>query len=455
MRNYRRVKLDNNKKVSLLTKFLKVFLISVVIFSLIAGVATGGYVLLNKGKNKPATGPKKTETNTVSKDNENNTEEVEKEKQISTFAVFGVDKDGWRTDVTMVTTFNHITKQINIVSIPRDTLVELPTDIHNELLEGRKDTPKKLKINGIPAYAPKDKRNEYSVRMLEYLFDIKIDYYFNMNIKAFRKIVDIISPIEFEVPFNMYYQDPEQNLTINLKKGVNQLYGAQAEQLIRYRNGYANGDIGRIETQHEFMKAFINKVLTEENKLNILSIGSTIITNTDTDFDDLLNYHQYINEIDSDKFNLYTLPTDKKGGSNYYYYDKEASKELFRKISQVNDINDNENIEKEGNDPMVEPEEPEAISSKGLKIEILNGSRLNGLAGRTKTKLQSEGFTISKIGNYNAEVLKKTKIIIPNEGMGEDLSEYFKDAVIELSPETLPEGVDIRIIIGTDDKDDN
>ncbi|GMQ63083.1 LCP family protein [Vallitalea maricola] len=446
--------MDNNKKATLLTKFLKVFLISVVIFSLIAGVATGGYVLLNRGKDK-ADNPKKTDTDTGEKDDLGSTEEVDKEKQISTFAVFGVDKDGWRTDVTMVMTFNHITKGINIVSIPRDTLVELPTEIHNELLEGRKDTPKKLKINGIPAYAPKDKRNEYSVRMLEYLFDIKVDYYFNLNIKAFKKIVDIIGPIEFEIPFDMYYPDPAQDLYINLKKGVHQLNGAQAEQLIRYRKGYANGDIGRINMQHEFMKAFVNEVLTEKNKLNILTIGSTIISNTTTNFDDLLNYYEYIDDINLDNLELYTLPTDRQGGSEYYYYDKEASKELFEKITQVNDTNDNEDNTKEGKDAETKPEEPKIISSKGLRIEVLNSSKLTGLAGRTKEKLVGDGFTISKIGNYNTEVLQKTKIIIPNEGMGEDLSEYFKDAVIELNAEALSEGVDIRIIIGTNDRDDN
>ncbi|WP_273322339.1 LCP family protein [Vallitalea guaymasensis] len=446
--------MDNNKKVSLLTKFLKVFLISVVIFSLIAGVATGGYVLLNRGKDK-TDNPKKTETGTGKEDDPGSTEEVDKEKQISTFAVFGVDKDGWRTDVTMVMTFNHITKGINIVSIPRDTLVELPTEIHNELLEGRKDTPKKLKINGIPAYAPKNERNEYSVKMIEYLFDIKIDYYFNLNIKAFKKIVDIIGPIEFEIPFDMYYPDPAQDLYINLKKGVHQLNGAQAEQLIRYRKGYANGDIGRINMQHEFMKAFVNEVLTEKNKLNILTIGSTIISNTTTNFDDLLNYYEYIDDINLDNIELYTLPTDRQGGSEYYYYDKEASKELFKKITQVSDTNDNEDNTKEGTDAETKPEEPKIISSKGLKIEVLNSSKLTGLAGRTKEKLVGEGFTISKIGNYNTEVLQKTKIIIPNEGMGEDLSKYFKDAVIELNAEALPEGVDIRIIIGTNDRDDN
>ncbi|GMQ60204.1 LCP family protein [Vallitalea sediminicola] len=441
-----------NNKVSLLSKFLKVFLISVVIFSLIAGVATGGYILLNKGKTNPGD-QKNPIADPGDPKNPDSSTEADNEKQLTTFAVFGVDKDGWRTDVTMVMTFNHITKQINIVSIPRDTLVELPTKIHNELLVGRKDTPKKLKINGVPAYSPKDKRNEYSVRVIEDMFDIKIDYYFNMNIKTFRKIVDIIGPIKFNIPRDMKYLDPEQDLYINLKKGEQELNGAQAEQLIRYRKGYANGDIGRIDMQHDFMKAFMNQVLTEKNKFNIITIGSAIISDATTNFKNLLDYVEYIDDITPDNLKLYTLPSKKQGGE-YYYYDEEASKELFKEISQVDVAEDNENNTKEGTDSEEsKPEEPKAISSNGLKIEVLNGSQINGLAGRTKKKLEGLGFTVSKIGNYDTEVLQKTKIIIPNEGMGEDLSEHFKDAVIELNDKALPDGVDIRIIIGTNDKD--
>ncbi|GKX30437.1 transcriptional regulator [Vallitalea longa] len=451
--------MNNNTKVSLLTKFLKVFLISVVIFSLIAGIATGGYILLNKDKHK-SQDPTKTPSASTG-DESGSTKDTEKEKNLTTFAVFGVDKDGYRTDVTMVMTFNHITKQINIVSIPRDTYVELPTNIYNELHAKRKDTPKKLKINEVPAYAPRDERNQYSIRMLEYMFDIKVDYYFNMNLKIFKDIVDIIGPIKFNVPRDMVYSAPDQNFSINLKKGEQELYGAQAEQLIRYRKGnapgvgYANGDIGRIDVQHEFMKAFVNQLLTEENKYKIMTIGSTVITKTSTNFDALLEYYQYINDINVDNIEFRTLPQDpNKPNGNFYYCDQEASKKLFEEISQVNDTNDNEN-NTDGKDSSPEPEDSKIISSIGLNIEILNGSKQGGLAKRTKERLEKDGFTVSNIGNYDPGILEKTKIIIPNEGMGEDLSQYFKDPAIELSEKSLPEGVDIRIIIGTNDKDNN
>jgi LCP family protein required for cell wall assembly len=457
-----------NTKGSLLTKFLQVFLISVVIFSLIVGVATGAYVFLNKDKltKKEIKSNTPTNSNEVVDDNKENTTQVEEEKHFTTFAIFGVDKEGYRTDVVMVLTFNHMTKQMDIVSIPRDTQVKLSPTIYNELKKRRSDTPKVLKINEVPAYADKKQRNAYSVSVLEDLFDIDIDYYVNMNIDNFRKIVDIIAPIIVDVPEDMYYPDPEQNLIIDLKKGKQELYGPQAEQLIRYRKGYANGDIGRIKMQHEFMKAFMNELLTDKNKLNIFNIATTVIASVDTNFFDSLDYINYISDISTDKLNLHNLPgTTKDGHTGFFYCDKNASIKLFKSFYEVEEVEDNDNnteqavgnqqdnqsrqVDEPETEP--EPEQPQPVSSKGLKIEVLNSTKVTGLAGRTKIKLQNNGFTISNVGNYRKESLVKTKIIIPNEGMGEDLSKFFKDSIIELKPEELTNGIDIRIIIGLND----
>ncbi|MCT4598510.1 MAG: LCP family protein [Vallitalea sp.] len=461
-----------NNKGSLLTKFLQVFLISVVIFSLIVGVATGAYVFLNKDKltKKEIKSNTPTNSNEVVDDNKENTTQVEEEKHFTTFAIFGVDKEGYRTDVVMVLTFNHMTKQMDIVSIPRDTQVKLSPTIYNELKKRRIDTPQVLKINEVPAYADKKQRNAYSVRVLEELFDIDIDYYVNMNLDNFRKIVDIISPIIVEIPKDMKYTDPEQGLTIDLKAGKQELYGPQAEQLIRYRKGYANGDIGRITMQHEFMKAFVNELLTDKNKLNIFNIATTVIASVDTNFFDSLDYINYISDISTDKLNLHNLPgTTKDGHTGFFYCDKNESIKLFRSFYEVEEVEDNNNNtdQEVGNqqhnesqqvdeqeketEPEPEPEQPQPVSSKGLKIEVLNSTKVTGLAGRTKTKLQNNGFTISNVGNYRKESLVKTKIIIPNEGMGEDLSKFFKDSIIELKPEELTNGIDIRIIIGSND----
>ena len=92
--------------------------------------------------------------------------------------------------------------------------------------------------------------------------------------------------------------------------------------------------------------------------------------------------------------------------------------------------------------------EGENTSSMGLAIEILNSTQINGLASSMQEKLVEKGFNIAGIGNYSGDTLEHTKIIVKEQGMGEDLLAYFKNAEIEVGE--LSQNVDIRIIIGSD-----
>lgn len=104
------------------------------------------------------------------------------------------------------------------------------------------------------------------------------------------------------------------------------------------------------------------------------------------------------------------------------------------------------------NDPYTDENQPateKAASSVGLVIEILNSTGINGLASSFQEKLVEQGMNVISIGNYSDSVLECTKIIVKEEGYGEDLLPYFKDATIEVGE--LSSGVDIRIILGTND----
>lgn len=95
------------------------------------------------------------------------------------------------------------------------------------------------------------------------------------------------------------------------------------------------------------------------------------------------------------------------------------------------------------------PSTPEPISSVGHSIEVLNSTEVAGVAARWQEKLNGEGFTVSQIGNYETEALTSTKIIVSQDGMGQDLVGYFQNATVEVG--TISSGVEIQIIIGTED----
>ncbi|MDE7366304.1 MAG: LytR C-terminal domain-containing protein [Lachnospiraceae bacterium] len=101
-------------------------------------------------------------------------------------------------------------------------------------------------------------------------------------------------------------------------------------------------------------------------------------------------------------------------------------------------------------EPSTEPPATvEPISSVGHTIEVLNSTDVAGVAAGWQEKLNNAGFNVTQIGNYETETLTGTRIIVTQEGMGQDLVGQFRNATVEVG--TISSGVEIQIIIGTDD----
>lgn len=429
------------KKKSLALKFFGIVFLMVFTFLIIAGAATMGYLYLNKDKNQLA-GDQLKEKQEQDKSSMWDMFKKNEKRKINV-AVFGVDEDGTRTDVIFVTSFDTKTKAINLLSVPRDTRIELTEMRWKEMQNNNSHrVPKVVKINEVHAYAGKAKRNEYSVDELERLLDITIDHFVKIDLVAFRKIVDELGGVEVDVPMNMKYSDPYQNLYINLKKGKQKLNGSQAEGLVRYRAGYAEGDVGRIQTQQLFLKAFAKQVLSERNILRITNIVRTLYEYVETDvgLDDILQYTKYIKDIQVDNIHMETLPGEGKyvKGTSYFIPDEPKVKEQVARIFSVSEENSND--------------QKTTKSSQEYSIQVLNGGNVGGLATRTQKKLQEEGYQVSSIGTYKQERQDSTRIIVKEKGMGEDLKKFFVETKVEVDPQALPKNIDIQIILGLKEK---
>jgi len=161
--------------------------------------------------------------------------------------VLGVDERGddeGRSDTLFVMTVDTNTKEIAMLSIPRDTRVKIPGKSWD-------------KINHAYAYGG----HKLSKQAVEGLLGIKIDHHIMINIAGFTKIIDAIGGVTIDVEKRMYYNDPYDDnggLVIDLRPGVQHMDGATAIQYVRYRD--EEGDIGRVERQQKFLKAVINEV---------------------------------------------------------------------------------------------------------------------------------------------------------------------------------------------------
>ena len=348
-----KVKAINKKKLT--KRFAFIVLTSVVLYTLLAAAAVLVYGITRDDQRPVVRQPEENINEKLVSENEKNIENISEELKIRTnIAVFGTDSDGIRTDVMFVVSFNSETKEINLISIPRDTKFQMSNEMMQDLvdrnragfipyLNGQKGI---CKINEVHAYAGEGYRNEYSTMALEDLLGIEIDYYVKFTTSSFRYVVDAIGGIEFTVPMNMNYEDPEQGLYIHLKAGTQILDGDKAEQLVRFREGYASKDLKRIEVQQDFMLAVIKKVLSTETLLsNMAPLTKMVLSYVETDASvmDALKNFKYIDDISLDKVTMETIPG--VGGSYYTYNEKELKEIVDRIFKDVE--NDEAEIEEQ------------------------------------------------------------------------------------------------------------
>ena len=174
--------------------------------------------------------------------------------------VSGLDDDNGGSDTNILVRFDVPNKRIDLVSLPRDTL------LHNEYRNN--------KLNF--AYAKGG--TELLMEQIENLLGIPVDFYVTVNLKGFIALVDQIDGVDFDIPINMDYDDPYQDLHIHFTKGPRHLNGQEAMEVVRFRHnndgtGYGTEDIGRIGTQQAFLKAVAKQLLQIGNVKNIPAGG--------------------------------------------------------------------------------------------------------------------------------------------------------------------------------------
>jgi LCP family protein required for cell wall assembly len=171
-----------------------------------------------------------------------------------------------RSDTILLLHLDPLKQKANMVSIPRDSYVNIPG-------YGYK------KINAAFVLG----KIELTRQTVEGLTGVKIDRYVVVNTAGLRKLVDLLGGVRIKVEKPMFYTDRAQNLFINLKPGVQKLSGNDAEGYIRFRHD-AFGDIGRIERQQEFLKALAASLASPQALLKSPFIVGLVLRNVRSDF---------------------------------------------------------------------------------------------------------------------------------------------------------------------------
>jgi len=339
-------------------------------------------------------------------------------KKVIKILVLGEDKTGTKStnerglsDMIMLTNLNLETKQVSMLSIPRDTKITLEGYGHKKINAAYK------------LYGP-----DKSMQAVYELTGIMPDYYIETNVNGFKKTVDLVGGVDIDVEKNMHYTDNWGGLHINLKKGMQHLNGEKAMEYVRFRHD-AMGDIWRVQRQQKFFVALAKRLFLIRNLPKLPQIAQSIRENVDTNLTakDLYELAKLPGKIDISKAKTATLPGAPESTHGGYW------------------VPDEEKIAKTVQDLFYSRVIP------GLpKVEVLNGSGVYGAAQKVADALAEHGYEITRMGNADSFKYKTSQVISHKKDLKglEELSIILNSKDIKLKESNSD--ADVTVIIGQD-----
>lgn len=192
----------------------------------------------------------------------------------------GFDENG-RSDVIMIATVNPKTHTILLTSVPRDFYVTTACDAGDGCMQGALDKITHTGIHG----------TNTTKRTVEQLLGIEINYTFKVGFDTVTKLVDTLGGVDV-------YVEPGyavHNEYINVKEGVNHLYGEEALEYARERYAYAEGDRQRTKNQQQVLMGIVKEATKPSVITNYTAIMDTMAntfstTMSNAEITDLIKY---------------------------------------------------------------------------------------------------------------------------------------------------------------------
>lgn len=227
----------------------------------------------------------------------------------------------FRTDTMILLCADPYEGKIKILSIPRDSLVDIPGSGFG-------------KINKAYALGKEDLAKETVSQFL----GVDIDGYITILPTGLTNIVDSLGGVKVYVDQNMFYTDNWGHFKINLKKGLQKLDGYQAQGYVRFRHDKL-GDIGRIKRQQEFLKILFRKLASPSSLVRLPVILDTVSKSfrTDLGFYEMLKIGNMARMSEKNDIAIKTLPGSSPGSSPYrgYWIVDEKEKSLLLKDLKI------------------------------------------------------------------------------------------------------------------------
>lgn len=315
---------------------------------------------------------------------------VVREEGSYNFLVVGKDNIALNTDVMMIINLDLRDDRISIMQIPRDTFITF------------ENVPRKINsiysifYNSSDASDTAGRINDGMQGLASVLSEnlaINIDFYANMNLDAFGNIVDAIGGVEMDVPYRMFYEDPGQNLYIDLQPGLQTLDGDQAQQFVRFRKGYIEGDTGRQDAQKIFMSAFIKSFKENISLANLTPVVTNVLGNLthSLQLSECLYFVKQAMGTDFSNMVMLSAPNTPHTYNGLSYV-------VLHRAAMYKVINENFNV--------FDTDIPEASFDKDKNFTLLTDSGVNAIYNSTQEfdemhgvdDIQQDGLDINLVG---------------------------------------------------------
>lgn len=471
---------DFNQDAPVSTKKRKKFSFYIISFLVVALVFSGKVIMSSQNAQEWLSNHNffNTLKQFIPSDNKQVAGENEDRINILLLGMGGEGHDGpYLTDTIMIASLKPSTKQVSLLSIPRDLYIPIPGYSWG-------------KINNVNAYAEANKKNGSleTANALAELFDIPLHYYVRADFQGFINIINEIGGIEVNVENTL--EDPaypilgqEDNPNyyarfehLYVKAGLQKMDGSLALKFVRSRHGY-NGegsDFARARRQQLVLEAVKNKLFSKQTLLNPVTISHLIKEfnqhiSTNLESWEILRIwsmfkdtsrENIINNVLSDAPNNYLVASTANSGAfilspktGNFSAIKAMIKSIFPEI---------EVIEEEDEVEVLSETLPIATELKKdtVKIAVLNGTWITGLAAKTTNQLNSDGYRVSLTKNapereYNNSFLldlsygQLKEIIADLENTTGIEQGFSQPSWLENYQNQNPD-IDIIILLGTD-----
>ena len=206
---------------------------------------------------------------------------LKRKEGVYNFLLLGSDKGGGNADTIIVVRYDTKNQKVGVLSVPRDTMVD-------------RDWSRNGKINAALGKGGPELLAEEITKTL----GVPIDYYFHINLQGFVALVDELGGVDVDIPVDMNYDDPYQDLHIHFKKGPQHLDGQAAMEAVRYRHDNKTSvnanysDLDRTKLQQQVLTGLADKVISWGSITKVqsfLNIFNTYVK-TDMELKDMLYF---------------------------------------------------------------------------------------------------------------------------------------------------------------------